>query len=300
MVHMGPQAGGQIRGALWQALSNIACTAPGERHLSHHAQHCPMCFLMELQQNSPRGQNPPRPFAIRPPLAVRAEDDRRYKTGEQFEIGMTLMGKAVQLFPYLVQGMRTIGQQGVGYGRGRFTIEGISAYHPIHDESEILLEDGIVRVPSLTVCANDIAPLVETAPQDNLRLRFLTPTTLKHQGKILDYPEFVPLIARILERCQAIAFHYGETTATPEVWQPEYLRLTQLAESVERVQDNTRWVSVKSGSRRSNRYHQIGGFVGEVQFERDVQAFYKWLLWGQSLQVGKHIVKGNGWYEIIS
>lgn len=31
-VHLGPQAGGQIRGSLWSALNEVACTAPSQRH----------------------------------------------------------------------------------------------------------------------------------------------------------------------------------------------------------------------------------------------------------------------------
>ncbi|MGB7341282.1 MAG: CRISPR system precrRNA processing endoribonuclease RAMP protein Cas6 [Phototrophicaceae bacterium] len=299
LVHMGPQAGGQIRGALWQALNDTACIAPNERHRADHARHCPMCFMLELQANSPRGNNPPRPFAIRPPLGVRAEDDRMFKTGEHFEIGMTLMGKAVELFPYLVHGMRAVGQTGVGYGRGRFTIEAIEAHHPLRDEVQHLLNGQTVYLPTLMLSADDIQSYTQLLPSDTMRLRFVTPTTLKHQGKILAYPEFMPLIARILERCQAMAFHYGETSADPDIWQPQYIHLTTLAQQIKRTHDNTRQVDVKSGSRRSNRYHQIGGFVGEVQFTGDITPFMTWLLWGQSLQVGKNIVKGNGWYEII-
>src|SRR6188474_850438 len=79
-VHKGAQAGAQLRGALWEALNESACIAPADRRNPSHALHCPMCFLMDLQSLSPRGENPPRPFAIRPPASVRAEDDRIFMT----------------------------------------------------------------------------------------------------------------------------------------------------------------------------------------------------------------------------
>jgi hypothetical protein len=297
-VHMGPQAGGQLRGGLWHALNEIACTQPSQRHHPDHALYCPMCFLLELKAESPRGENPPRPFAVRPPLGVRAEDDRVFYAGTQFEVGMTLMGKAANLFPYIVQGMRLTGQNGVGYRRGRFELVGIQNHNPLTGECASLLEGNLVHVPKIEVNQACITATAQQLPSDKLRLRFLTSTTLKHQDKVLICPEFVPLISRLLERCQALAFHYGETSGDQAYWQPIYDKLTAKAAAIRRVQDNTRQVQYYSGSRRTNYSQTIEGFVGEVLFTGDLTPFLEWLLWGQSLQVGKNTVKGNGWYEI--
>ena len=299
-IHMGPQAGGQIRGGLWHALNEETCTAPAQRHHPDHALHCPMCFLLELEAKSPRGDNPPRPFGIFPPLAVRAEDDRIFLRGDTFEISMTLMGKATALFPYLVYGMRLAGQKGVGYGRGRFSIVGIQNRNPLTGAYESLLDGRVVRIPTISIKRKDIVQAATRLASDKIRLRFLTPTTLKHEGAILRLPNFQSLIGRLLERCQALALHYGETSGHQDYWQPIYDKLTTKAEAVQRVQDNTRLIQYQSGSRRSNYSQTIEGFVGEVLFGGDVSPFLEWLLWGQSIQVGKNTVKGNGWYEIVS
>jgi hypothetical protein len=34
------------------------------------------------------------------------------------------------------------------------------------------------------------------------------------------------------------------------------------------------------------------------RWEGDVTRLRPWLLWGQSLHVGKDAVKGNGWYQV--
>ena len=299
-VHMGVQAGGQIRGALWQALNEETCTAPLQRQHPDHALHCPMCFLLELEANSPRGENPPRPFGIFPPLAVRAEDDRVFLRGNKFEIGMTLMGKATALFPYLVYGMRLAGEKGVGYGRGRFSITAIHNRNPLTGTCEPLLDGRVVRIPTIGVQRDDIVQAASQLAPDKIRLRFLTPTTLKHKGVILHLPNFQALIGRLLERCQALALHYGETSGHQDYWQPIYDELTTKAATVQSAQDNTRLVQYLSGSQRSNYSQTIEGFVGEVVFGGELSPFLEWLLWGQSLQVGKNTVKGNGWYEIAS
>lgn len=297
-VHMGAQAGAQLRGALWQSLSEIACTNPAERQHPAHAWHCPACFLLELETHSPRGRNPPRPFAVRPPLGVRAEQDRVYKMGETFAVGMTLMGKAAPLFPYLVQGLRLAGQQGLGYGRGRFAIVGIE--NRAFSEHEVLLEGRQVSIPGLSINRQRIQAAAEELSRDRVRLRFLSPTTLKDHGQILEQPAFRPLMARLLERIQALVLHYGEGSADQADWEPLYASLVQAAAGIRTVQDNTRWVELRSGSRRSGRMVTISGFVGEVLFEGDLSPFREWLLWGQAVQVGKNVVKGNGWYEIAN
>ncbi|MDQ7034316.1 MAG: CRISPR system precrRNA processing endoribonuclease RAMP protein Cas6 [Anaerolineae bacterium] len=299
-VHMGPQAGAQIRGSLWQALNEHVCTAPSQSHNPDHALHCPKCFLLELQTNSPRGNNPPRPFAIRPPLGVRAEDDRIYPAGVQFSIGMTLMGKATALFPYLVNGMWQAGQHGVGYRRGQFTITAIRNDDILRGKHENLLDGTNVFLPQTTIQRRDILEMAALLPTEHIRLRFLTTTTLKQHRKIIKYPEFKPLIGRLLERCQALAWHYGDTSGQQAIWKPIHDELTAKAEAVRRVQDNTRQVQFYSGSRRSNYSQTISGFVGEVLFEGDMSPFLEWLVWGQSIQVGKNTVKGNGWYEIVA
>lgn len=299
-VHMGAQAGSQLRGTLWYALEKFACTNPNARGNPQHTQHCPMCYLLELKQKSPRGQNPPRPFLLRPPLAVRAEDDRAFVTGDAFEVGMILLDSARHLFPFIVKGMQLAGQQGVGYGRGRFSIQRIDANHPLSETNTLFTGDNHVAMPNAPITSDDIDNLSQQLPDDNLRLRFLTPTTLKHKGDILHRPNFAAIIARLLERLQALTYHYSDQSAAPEQWQPYYESLTQLAENVQPVRDDTRWVNVRAGSRRSNQVRNIGGFVGEALFNGDMRPFHIPLLWGMGLQVGKSTVKGNGWYDIAS
>lgn len=299
-LHLGVQAGAQLRGMLWRGLQEVACTDPARAGNPHHAKHCPACYLMSLEEGSARGKNPPRPFAIRPPLAVRAEDERQYETGECLKIGMVLVGDALALFPYLVQGLREAGTHGVGYGRGTFSLKEIHNENSLTGENVALLQDRRVAMPGLVVNAAGIREKANALPQDAVRLRFLTPTQILHHGEMLQTPQFAPLIARILERVQALVYHYTPEPTAQSQWQALHEALMAAAEAVRPTLDNTRWVKVRSGSRRSNYMHDISGFVGEVQFEGDMRPFLPWLLWGASLHVGKNAVKGNGWYEIVA
>ncbi len=300
LVQLGPQAGAQLRGALWAALQQFACTAPNIRLDPLHRQHCPMCRLMALETvEDARGSDPPRPFAVRPPLLPRIEQDRVFYAGDRFAVGINLFGDVVELFPYLCQAFYRMGEIGIGYGRGRFSLEQIEALDPFSGLTISLLENRrIMAGPGLPVTQDKIDHAAAALPSDQITLRFLTPAYIKYQGQRLIHPTFEALIARLLERCQAIELHYTDQPTSQPVWREHYLALTEAARQVRLAQDRTRWVEIGSGSRRTETRNSISGFVGEAVFEGDLAPFRSWLLWGQSLHVGKNTVKGDGWYEI--
>ncbi len=300
-VHLGPQAGAQLRGALWAALEQFACADPTARRSPEHTRHCPMCRLVALETaEGGRGATPPRPFAIRPPLTYPPEADRRFEAGQSFTFGVNLFGDAVALFPYVVQAVWRMGEIGVGYGRGQFTVQRVQTVNPISGAAHDLFAQGrIVAPPDIPVDSEQVRRAAATLSPDALRLHFLTPTQITHDGgRLCPRPDFARLIARLLERCQALEQHYTDAPTPQPVWRDRYLDLTARAAGVRRAEDETRWIEVHSGSRRSNDRTTIGGFVGEAVFAGDLAPFREWLLWGQSLHVGKNAAKGDGWYGL--
>ncbi|MGQ9851102.1 MAG: CRISPR system precrRNA processing endoribonuclease RAMP protein Cas6 [Aggregatilineaceae bacterium] len=302
LVHLGPQAGAQIRGGVWAALREFACAAPKVQGDPDHARHCPMCRLVALETaQSARGVTPPRPFAVRPPLPASPGQDCIFQSGETFTVGINLFGEAVDSFPYLCQAFHRLGQLGLGYGRGQFTIERIQAVNPLTGATHDLLHGGrIVALPDLPVEGDLVRRVAGELPADRLLLRFLTPTELTYQGgRSADRPYFDVLIARLLERCQALEAHYTAESTAQDVWRERYLQLTGAARQVRLAEHHTRWMRVKSGSRRTNSVNAVSGFVGEAVVEGDLEPFRPWLVWGSSLHVGKNVVKGNGWYDLV-
>ncbi|MEL6525288.1 MAG: CRISPR system precrRNA processing endoribonuclease RAMP protein Cas6 [Chloroflexota bacterium] len=297
-VHMCIQAGAQIRGALWYALNDIACTDTTQLSNPAHTQHCPACYLTGLQTKSPRGMNPPRPFTVRPPLGVRAEEEQIYEKGEPFQIELVIIGDAIRLFPYIVQAMRQAGQTGFGYGRGNFRLLDILNTHPVTQAQTSLLHNAQVQMPPHALTQQQVTLATEMLPTEGIRLRFLTPAEIKDKGTILRTLTFRPLFARLFERLQSLAFHYTEVTQDSAVWQSVYETLTQQASDIQRHRDDTRWIVVHSGSTRANRRHDISGLVGDVVYEGNMTPFLPYLMWGQSVHVGRNTIKGNGWYVL--
>ncbi len=289
-VHFGPQAGAQLRGALWETLQPII----GD------SEHLQQLMLMETP-NAARGSNPTRPFSIRPPLSDNPVRDRSYCFGETFEFGISLFGTVIELFPYIVQAVYQMGQVGVGYGRGQFVLDAVDTINPLTGHTQQLLDNRqVIALPSIPVTAGQVAAYTHALPQAHISLCFMTPTQLRGPNKrFLSRPVFDVLIARLIERCQMIAENYASVSTPQSEWRELYLKLTQQAVAIEMTRCNTHWVNVRSGSRRANVGKKISGFVGEVTYSGGLSPFLTWLVWGQSLQIGKNTVKGDGWYELV-
>lgn len=300
-IHLGPQAGAQIRGALWEALRGFACAAPLTKRDPEHVQHCPMCWLMALEtEQSARGFTPPRPFAIRPPLSPVPGSECQFQSGEVFTVGVNLFGDAADLIPYICQAFYRMGEQGIGYGRGQFTITQVQAVHPLVGSVCNLLQGRRVMLAAAQpVTGAQIEEVAGRLPGDRLTIHFRTPTCLTFQGgRVLDHPHFEALIARLLERCQALELHYTDQPTEQVVWQDRYLQLTQAARDIQLIEDRTRWVRVTSGSRRTDSMNSVSGFAGCATYAGNLTPFREWIVWGASLHVGKNAVKGNGWYDL--
>jgi hypothetical protein len=298
-VEFGRQAGAQLRGALWAALEQFACTDPRAR-TPEHQRYCPMCRLVNLELGTgSRGANPPRPFAIRPPLAEDGAAVSVFKPGETFTIGISLFGDVADLFPYVCQAVYRMGELGVGYGRGRFIVRDISEQVPFSSATVPLFSNGKVQaLPHQPVTHTHVQAAAERLPSDSLTLHFLTPTQITGDAHIHARPVFDKLVGRLIERCQAMQTYYTDTPVDQEVWRAHYLDLVARAQSVRITEQATRWMTVLSGSRRSGRYNAISGFVGHVTFTGDLRDYRYWLVWGSVLNVGKNVVKGNGWYLV--
>lgn len=297
-MHLAIHAGAQWRGALWDALRSFACTDTTQQGKPEHSWHCPMCFLLALEAESPRGINPARPLVIRPPIPVRAGEECHFAPGEHFSFDLLLIGQAANLFPYVIQAAQRIGQQGFAYGRGCYLLERVESIQPLSNTRRMLYESGgRVNLPDAPITAAEVTEVAERLPAERLWLRFLTPTQLTEGEKTLNRPQVEALIKRTVERLQSLEYHYGQ--ATPhEVWKARHDALSTQAARVRIVRDETRWIRAFSGSQRAKRMQDVSGFVGGALLEGDLAALRPWLVWAALVNVGKNIIKGNGWMEV--
>ncbi|MGB9594611.1 MAG: hypothetical protein ACPL7R_10795, partial [Anaerolineae bacterium] len=256
-IEMGTFKGSALRGAWESHLRTLYCA---ERDSTDplHATLCPVCYLLNREAD-PRDNR--RPYAFEPPLTSQTV----FQAGEMFAFGISMFGKTIQFLPYIVLSVQQMGQtQGLGkpihagYRRGRFRLVRIEETNPLTGAGDVLFEAGnpVVRMPRLPVTAEQVAAASEAlarelAGRDNrLTLEFLTPTRIVHEERLAHRPEFVPLMARLVDRIGTLRSQFADD---PPVSYEEKGALLALAADVECVRDDTVWWDVRGHSTRLGR-----------------------------------------------
>src|SRR5579862_1376837 len=188
--------GSAIRGALFDALRKRSC-ARLDLQTCHPCELVPVCPISALvatvDPDWDRGADPPRPLVIDPPLDQRAE----YAAGDPLEFGVTVLGSAGRLLPYVVLALGDAGKAGIGrryqrdglWTRGRFEVERIELASPFDGTAEMLYphdSHGTFRSPSKPLSSQDLtSALAGRADCAQVTLDFLTPTRLVRKGELL-------------------------------------------------------------------------------------------------------------------
>lgn len=293
--------GSALRGAFFGALWRRFCTNQSAPTCAVCPlnQVCPVSALVApLRDEGARGRDIPRPYALSAPRSMRGV----YGPGEDFSFGITLFGRQLQLFPYVVMAVHEMAASGLGqrceangYTRGRFAVEEIAAVHPLTGMTQVLQAGGArqVAMPDLPVTADDVVAEAERLAGERVELHFETPTRLTDQKHLVRRPEPRVLTQRLLERLSALMGEFGD--GVPR-W--DFGGLIDHAAGIRVVDDRTRWVELGSFSGRQGRVTPIGGFVGTAVYEGDLGPLLPALVWGSVVQAGKDTVKGNGVYRL--
>ena len=146
---------------------------------------------------------------------------------------------------------------------------------------------GDLRGASGEVVAIDLSPRSD-APA-SVRVEFLTPTELKHEGRLVDRPEFAILFARIRDRVSALRALYGDGPL-----EIDFAGMGARAASVAMASCDLRAVDVERRSSRPGQTHPIGGFVGSAVYEGDLHEFLPYLEAARWTGVGRQAVWGKG------
>lgn len=323
-------AGSALRGALMEALEQ-RCHTPGE------AWSCPPCALGTLcpiasliaptQETATRGHDLPRPLVLRPPLAddpVKHGDTRPltpalvFEPGQCFRIGYVLIGNASRYFSTLVLATRAMEHIGAGRPlhtnkgrRGRFVIEGIEAVNPFTQRRAVLYGSGQLQIGPLVgaITEEDVIRRATRLSDRQITLQFLTPTRLTNDGKLVHVPDPGILLQRLAERLDALTQAYGmpstdiEETRRKDRSSDDQEGWYAIAKTSQThlADCQVTWVDTKSYSSRQQRSLPIGGFVGKATVQGSLSHRLRQLLaWGELLHVGKNVMKGDGWYQILS
>ena len=225
----------------------------------------------------------PHPFVITPPL----EETRVYRKGEPISFELTLVGKSIEYLPYFIFTFDELGRIGIGKGRGTYQLTEVKSNgKTIYSSSDKILKNGfpIIRTQDLQPSGSSLSVLY---------LNFLTPTRLKFDGVLTPKLEFHILIRNLLRRISLLSyFHCGEELVL------DFKGIIQKSQNIRAVESNLSWLDWERYSNRQETRMKMGGFVGSIIFEGDLEPFLPFILLGEHLHVGKGTSFGLGKYEI--
>jgi hypothetical protein len=315
--------GSLLRGAFGHALRRTVCVMGPQ-------QPCPTCMLRKqcayprifetlIEPDEPvprflRGlPTGPQPYVFEP-----FDEQRLYRIGDSLSFDFILLGQAIELHPFAIFAVSQMAEQGLGFKRMPFRLEGCKwqvakdkkqeekskqqdagknlspvSDHRENDHEWRLLYDGTTKrlletpTPQLSI-SNQFT--TSHLPLATCNLRFLTSTRLKFNNNLAIDFTFRMLVFKMIRRVLELA-HFHAPGAKID-W--EFHPLLVAADVVKIVHRDLRWIDWERRSNRQKTEMMMGGFVGEMVLEGDLTPFEELLRICEVVHVGKGCVFGNG------
>ncbi len=285
--------GSLLRGAFGHALRRTVCAMTPD-------QPCTTCALSQdcihariFEEPLGRDVSPflgGLPAAPRPYLFEPNGTDGDYREGDALELDLLLFGQVIELQSFAVKALQHMGRDGLGARRTPFALDRVR-----YPDGDGTWHVGFQRgVHSWKTSAPALFPSREPIHRERLRLRFVNPTRIKVKGHLVDGLTFRTFAFRTLRRVLELAHFYVPSLTLDADYEPLLAR----ADDVRIVRRDLRW---KDWQRFSNRQHtkmKMGGFVGEITLEGDLNPFSELLRAAEVVHVGKATTFGLGKVEI--
>ena len=292
--------GGTLRGGFGNVFKRAVCAYRDWR--ARDCAACPLrsrCAYAYVFETLPPADveitgklsDAPRPFVLEPPLDRRTD----YRASDVLPFGLVLVGQGIHYLSYFIAVFQALGEAGLGRDRGRFRLQQVEAVHPLSGEAATVYRaaDGTARDCDLSAGYAEVETAARAFPPDRLGLHFLTPIRIKYDGHYVAEPPFHVLFRNALRRVSWLSyFHCGER------WEADFPGLVAAAERVTTARMATTWVDWGRTSTRQRRHMTLGGFIGQAEYEGDLQPFLPLMLLGSLVHVGKACTFGHGWYEV--
>ncbi len=180
---------------------------------------------------------------------------------------------------------------GLGPARGRVELTSIDL---LNEAREPATEVFSKRQPGIQPHAGlSLSLSPEAQETEEARIEFASPTELKHEGALVERPEFFILMARLRDRISALCTLYGKDSLAID-----HAGLIERARSVQIRDTNLAWISTERRSSRTGQRHPLGGLVGAVTYTGPLAEFLPWLRAGYWTGVGRQTVWGKGMIEL--
>ncbi len=293
------QAGGRVsqswgvtlRGGFGAALRAVSCSqSRGDCRDCILAGRCPYGYVFEtpVQPGAAvmrKYTHAPHPFVFGLPDTLPQAVD----AGASVEIGLTLIGRGNDYFPYFVLALQELGQRGLGRDQVRFDVVSADCAAD-SDGAEPALRGG-----KCAACRGVSVPIrVGDAEVSRVAVEFASPVLVRHQGRPAREISFALLISNILRRADLLSAFHGDGQLSLDA-----PALVRSAREVATADDRTHWSSRDRFSRRQNRTMPLEGLQGRLAFAGPIGPFLPILQAGERIHVGRNTSFGLGKIRIL-
>ena len=283
------KSGNIVRGAFGDRFRKVVCIPScHDAKTCEGRSTCPYARVFEPQ--AARGEGPsgladwPRPFVFR----AAHLDGRTIIQGEAFYFDVHIFDVGDPALPYFVLAFAQLAREGLGPGRGRAELGAVDQLD-LNEATVARVFDGESFQMSELGRPNAVDLNGVSQRIGRVRMRFVTPTELKSGHQVADRPDFGILFGRLRDRISTLRALYG---AGP--LEIDFRAIGDRAAAVRMARCELKWTEVDRLSSRTGRWHPLGGFVGEVEYEGELSEFLPYLQLGKWVGVGRQTVWGKG------
>lgn len=288
--------GSTLRGALGQVFRRNTCMT-GQKTCQDcmFASQCAYAYIFETSQESVKEkigqQYIPHPFLIEPPL----DGKTSYQQGEELEFRLLLIGRGIDFLAFFIAAFSQAALEGLGAGRYPFELLRVEQ---IQAAGRQIIWSGGNKLQH-SALTEHISPGMEAQNYgiDTISVRLNTPTRLMKQGELIEKLEFEVLMRNILRRLDIL----GRAHGTGALSLP-YREILNAAARVKVIAEGSRivWEDWQRYSNRQKTTLFMGGMLGTIRYQGDLEIFMPYLRMAQVFHVGKGTVFGLGSMSIIS
>lgn len=290
------KSGNVVRGAFGSIFKQIACIPEcHDARTCDQRSSCAYARIFEPVAPEP-GEGPsgfrdwPRPFVFR----AAHLDGRIIEAGRPFHFDVHLFDLKDPSIVYFVLAFAQLAREGIGPRRGRAVLVRVDqmeadgrATTPVYNGQTFLMTD--LKPPIVL----DLSSAGEAVSK--VRVRFLTPTELKHGQVLAAKPEFAVLFGRIRDRLSTLRALYGSGPLPVD-----FKEIGERAAAITMPHCRIDFSEAERKSARTGERHPLGGFVGEAEYEGALGEFMPWLRAARWVGVGRQTVWGKGVIDVTA
>jgi hypothetical protein len=214
------------------------------------------------------------------PFIISIENNEK-PSFDMISMNITLLGKAIDYFPYLFYSVSKGGESGIGRDRVKYSIESVK-----HEKKEIL------KNGSLEISGNKKEWIAGAnsgrGAKKNYLVEFVSPLRLKKHGKYVDELDYEDFLNAVIRRMNILCGLYGHCEKNPEKTASDTFNKKNLIA-------NLRWVENKRWSGRQKTTMLLGGIKGTMELSGSFTPFERSLLEaGELFHFGKNAGFGLG------